>query len=131
MLKDANLKPWDGWPLVTGMYGYLDFYHDQFKAVVNRAKTMGVSSSKLEVTIPHMHGDKLHWIEGVATLKGGGLEVARFINNTPLKANFSNVFDVLSINGNLNINLDIKAPLSKKHKDLMRYFGKVNFKIIL
>jgi uncharacterized protein (TIGR02099 family) len=127
-LVNSQLKPWHDWPLVTGLNGSLDFFHDQFKAVVTDAKSMGVQTKDLTITIPHMHGHKLHWIEGVATLGGEGEDVISFINNTPLKHNFSQTFDILSVKGPLKVDLNLTAPLSKKHSDLMRYFGKVDFK---
>ena len=56
------------------------------------------------------------------------MDVIDFINNSPLKKNFSGILDSLSVNGLVKVDLNLSAPLSKKNSNLMRYFGKVYFK---
>ncbi|MCF6775139.1 hypothetical protein L3V83_01005 [Thiotrichales bacterium 19X7-9] len=112
--KDAQLTPWEGWPLITNADGKLDFDQGRFRVSASSGQTLGVQLLPSDLTIgdirPHIVSEMLINIH----TKTNSEDAKNYIIHSPLYDNAKVWFDWMQYQGDIESTVKMSVPLGNQ-----------------
>ena len=122
-LKDVTLAFSPMWPVLTRLNTQFEMHNQDISLVADQAHSMGISSHKIKVDIPHiLHHSQVN-LSGDLWVKNSE-DAQQYLLKTPLSHSVAPALDAVSTNEPMAIKLNLSIPFSGKD---YRAWGQVNF----
>jgi uncharacterized protein (TIGR02099 family) len=111
--QDVTMKYAEGWPVFDHLNAKILFEDDSLEVNLKHAKAEEVTLNNAKITIPSFTDSQYVIVEQgkIATEINAGLN---FLRHTPVKLPLKSVSEQLAIQGNTEIDLALKVPLTEK-----------------
>lgn len=120
-LSDFDINYLPNWPKLKETSGELFVDGNEFKAFVDHGFIYHSSLSQTQVSIPFVDKSKPTLMTIQGAVQGPAEDGKNFVLNSPLKANLGNIFSMIAITGDLNLDLNLGIYLhDQTHKDTVK-----------
>jgi len=122
-VEDGILDYAPGWPRIEDVMAEVEFENHAFQARVRSGKIYSLDLAPTTVSIPNLGKGATLQIKGGA--QGGTGDMLRFLVDSPLAAEYSDVLSGVQTQGQADLSLDLSLPL--KHLD--RHTARVRLRL--
>lgn len=120
-LTDFDIQYRPNWPKLTNTSGELVIDGNEFKAFVDHGFVYHSALNQTQVSIPFVDKSKPSLMTIVGSVQGPAEDGKNYVLNSPLKENLGNIFNMIAITGDLNLDLNLGIYLQDTtHKDTVK-----------
>ncbi len=112
-VKNASITPDVGWPLISEINGEVNFDGPRFTAIVNHAKTMGITLHNGEVVVPNIAAGEPSYIGIKTTGEANGNQGIEYALHSPLSKELPQFLKYMTYSGKTKLGLNLKFPLDQ------------------
>ncbi len=113
-VEDLELAYRQEWPALRKVAGHVRFHNNDLDIRVNQGRIYGSRISNARASIPSLKPLKPIQVSG--RLAGPGNDPLRLLRNTPLRHSFASRVQGMSLDGNIDLELDLDIPLHSRKR---------------